>query len=222
MSAAPVSQTLDQLDAGWAWGVYSPSEDSPWDTAAAAHLFRRAGFGANEQQLRQAVAEGPAATLDRLIAGGPESDSFYVGATRLIRPLLAANNVGSLPPWWLYVMLHSPHPLLEKLTLFWHSHFATSAEKVKDARLMYDQNVTLRKHALGRFGPMLTDMARDPAMLLWLDSATNRKLHPNENFAREVMELFSLGLGHYTEQDIKQAARAFTGWEVWQERFRSN
>jgi len=219
MPNGPVSH-LEQLDAAWSWDVYRPSEQSPWDTVAAAHLFRRAGFGADAQQLRRAVVEGPQATLDRLIDGGPESESFYVEAKRLIQPLLAANNLDSLPAWWLYVMLHSPHPLLEKLTLFWHGHFATSAAKVEDARLMYDQNATLRKHALGRFGPLLTDMARDPAMLLWLDSASNRKLQPNENFAREVMELFSLGLGQYTEQDIKQAARAFTGWEVRQGRFR--
>src|SRR5687768_14787923 len=125
MLADTASPTLEQLDAGWAWNVYRPSEQAPWDAAAAAHLFRRAGFGANPQQLKRAVADGPAVTLDRLIAGGSEARSFYVEAQRMIEPLLAAGNVESLPAWWLYVMLNSPHPLLEKLTLFWHGHFAT-------------------------------------------------------------------------------------------------
>jgi uncharacterized protein (DUF1800 family) len=105
------------------------------------------------------------------------------------------------------------------MTLFWHGHFATSAAKVTSARRMYEQNQAQRKHALGHFPPLLDAMAKDPAMLLWLDSATNKKTHPNENFAREVMELFCLGTGNYTERDIKEAARAFTGWELRQERF---
>jgi uncharacterized protein (DUF1800 family) len=105
------------------------------------------------------------------------------------------------------------------MTLFWHGHFATSAAKVNQVRLMYGQHRTVHRHALGKFGPLLTEMAKDPAMLLWLDSATNHKARPNENFAREVMELFCLGLGHYTERDIKEAARAFTGWEVRDGRF---
>jgi uncharacterized protein (DUF1800 family) len=115
--------------------------------------------------------------------------------------------------------MHSPHPLEEKLTLFWHGHFATSAAKVTDHSLMLAQNELLRKHSLSSFRPLLHGAARDPAMLLWLDSAVNRKSRPNENFAREVMELFALGVGNYTEQDIKEAARAFTGWEVKHNRF---
>ncbi|MEX0585473.1 MAG: DUF1800 domain-containing protein, partial [Pirellulales bacterium] len=107
----------------------------------------------------------------------------------------------------------------EKLTLFWHGHFATSASKVTDADLMFRQNALLRKHALSAFGPLLTEAAKDPAMLLWLDSTTNHKSKPNENFAREVMELFSLGVGNYTERDIKEVARAFTGWELRNKRF---
>jgi uncharacterized protein (DUF1800 family) len=108
------------------------------------------------------------------------------------------------------------------MTLFWHGHFATSAAKVDHSRLMLEQNELLRKNALGKFGPFVKAMSRDAAMLIWLDAATNRKVRPNENYARELMELFCLGVGNYTEADIKQVARAFTGWEVVRKRFRFN
>jgi uncharacterized protein (DUF1800 family) len=100
------------------------------------------------------------------------------------------------------------------MTLFWHDHFVSSQQKVRIARLMYGQNAMLRTNALGNFGALLHAAAKDPAMLLYLDGAQNRKGQPNENFAREVMELFTLGEGHYTEQDVKEAARAFTGWSL--------
>jgi uncharacterized protein (DUF1800 family) len=111
-------------------------------------------------------------------------------------------------------MLNGGHPLREKMTLFWHNHFATSVLKVKSPALMYRQNQLLRKHALGKFGPFLRDVGRDVAMLLWLDSNQNVKGRPNENYARELLELFSLGVGHYTEKDVQEAARAFTGWHT--------
>ena len=104
------------------------------------------------------------------------------------------------------------------MTLFWHNHFVSSQQKVKLAELMYRQNATLRANALGNFGEMLHAIARDPAMVIYLDNAQNRKGSPNENFAREVMELFTLGEGHYSERDIKEAARAFTGWSLDRER----
>ncbi len=102
----------------------------------------------------------------------------------------------------------------EKMTLFWHNHFATSQKKVRYPQLMYRQNVLFRRHGLGNFATMLREVARDPAMIVFLDSATNRKGQPNENFARELMELFTLGEGHYSERDVKEAARAFTGWSI--------
>ncbi len=116
--------------------------------------------------------------------------------------------------WWLNEMLTTPSPLTEHMTLFWHNHFVSSQQKVKLAELMYRQNVTLRANALGHFGELLHAIARDPAMVIYLDNAQNRKGTPNENFAREVMELFTLGEGNYREQDIKEAARAFTGWSI--------
>lgn len=219
-TAANSQDELDRVDVEWAWSKFEPAADRPWSLTLAAHLFRRASFGATWAELQQACHVGLSGTLDQLMAGGPETSTYYEQAVATLQPLLAGNNSDHLPAWWLYVMVHSPHPLLEKLTLFWHGHFATSAAKVTKVRLMYQQNADLRANALGSFRPMLDRLAKDPAMLLWLDSATNRRTHPNENFAREVMELFSLGLGNYTEHDIKEAARAFTGWEIRQDAFR--
>lgn len=119
-----------------------------------------------------------------------------------------------LRAWWLREMRESPSPLTERLTLFWHNHFVSSQEKVRSPALMYRQNVLLRRHAGGSFAKLLHAVARDPAMVVYLDNARNRKGAPNENFARELMELFTLGEGHYTESDVKEAARAFTGWGV--------
>lgn len=116
--------------------------------------------------------------------------------------------------WWLREMLATPSPLTERMTLFWHNHFVSSQQKVKYSQLMYRQNMLLRSQALGNFGALLHAVSKDPAMLIYLDNANNRKGAPNENFAREVMELFTLGEGHYTEQDIKEAARAYTGWSI--------
>jgi uncharacterized protein (DUF1800 family) len=122
-----------------------------------------------------------------------------------------------LRAWWVQEMLATPSPLTERMTLFWHNHFVSAQQKVRIARLMYRQNVTLREYAVGNFGAFLHAIAKDPAMIVYLDSVQNRKGAPNENFAREVMELFTLGEGHYTEQDVKEAARALTGWSLERE-----
>jgi uncharacterized protein (DUF1800 family) len=114
--------------------------------------------------------------------------------------------------WWLRRMALGPRPFQEKITLFWHGHFATSFEKVRTPYFLWLQNETLRQNALGNFNQLLIAVAEDPAMLIYLDGAQSHKSHPNENFAREVMELFTLGEGNYTEQDIQQAAKAYTGW----------
>ena len=114
--------------------------------------------------------------------------------------------------WWIKRMIDGPHPLQEKLTLFWHGHFTTSFREERSALLMWEQNELLRKMAAGNFRDFVHAISRDPAMLDYLNNAQNRKDHPNENYARELMELFTLGIGNYTENDIKQAARAFTGW----------
>src|SRR5437667_5797981 len=119
-----------------------------------------------------------------------------------------------LRAWWLQRMAKGPRPLQEKMTLFWHGHFATSAQKVRDAYFMWRQNETFRRLATGNWLQLQIAVAKDPAMLIWLDQAQSRKEHPNENYAREMMELFALGEGHYTEQDISEAARALTGWTL--------
>ena len=119
-----------------------------------------------------------------------------------------------LRDWWFREMLNTPSPLTKKMTLFWHNHYATSQQKVRFAAYIYRQNTLLRRNALGNFANMLHEMSRDPAMLIYQDGANSRKQQPNENFGREVMELFTLGEGNYTEKDIKEVARAFTGWSV--------
>jgi len=116
--------------------------------------------------------------------------------------------------WWFRRMLLTRAPLREKLTLFWHDHFATSHQKVRQPVYLVWQNQRLREHSIGSFHELTTEMVRDPAMMLYLDSENSKKARPNENFARELMELFTLGVGHYQEADVRQAARAFTGYQI--------
>ena len=205
-----------------AWSRYEPSADEPWNRARAAHLFRRAGLGATRSQLDDAVRIGPAAVIDQLLAAPPEQDSFTSASESLADTLISTGNSERLAAWWCLRMLGTPYAGLEKLTLFWHGHFATSAEKVTDPRLMLAQNRLLRRHAAGPFEPFVQEISRDAAMLIYLDSASNRKAHPNENYARELMELFCLGIGAYSEQDVQQIARCFTGWEVFNRQYRFN
>ena len=119
---------------------------------------------------------------------------------------------GLLKKWWISHLLSTKAPVQERMTLFWHNHFTSSFSKVQQPQIMYVQNQLLRDNAMGNFAVMLRKIARDPAMLVYLDGSLNKKGKPNENFARELLELFTLGRGHYTEQDIKAAAIAFTGW----------
>ena len=133
---------------------------------------------------------------------------------------VAANNPDRLKAWWVYRMLFSPDPLTERLALMWHNHFATSNVKVDDVALMRQQNDIFREQGRAKFGELLRRVVKHPALLVWLDAQANRKEHPNENLARELMELFTLGVGHYTEQDVKEAARALTGWTVTRGEFR--
>ncbi|MDA8967706.1 DUF1800 domain-containing protein [bacterium] len=212
---------LMDVNSTWAWAAYEPSLDSPWNLDAAAHLFRRGGFGASRQQLMKAVEHSPAEVVESLVSA-EEPKTFQSDMQSLLRAAIATGNVRQLAAQWVYRMLHTPAPLREKMTLFWHGHFATSAVKVGDVRLMQTQNELLRKYALGNFQELTLEISRDPAMLLYLDSATNRKSHPNENYAREIMELFCLGEGMYTEQDVQELARCFTGWEIKRERYRFN
>jgi hypothetical protein len=202
---------LAKVDPADAWSPYRPSAAVPWNKKWIAHFYRRAAFGPSAADTERALNDGFEKTLDRLLTGEPD-------APQLLELLSDAGHYLKsdlqIRVWWLSIMLEGGHPLREKLTLFWHNHFATSYAKVQRTQLMFEQNAILRKHALGKFRPFLLDMSKDTAMLKWLDSNQNVKGAPNENFAREVMELFSLGVGNYTEKDIQEAARAFTGWHT--------
>lgn len=207
--AAPLPADLSKVDPVEAWKPWTPSTEEPWDRKRIAHLYRRAAFGATPADIDKAQKAGFPKTLERLISGEPDAADL----AELIRVTGEFfDEPANIRTWWLYSMMMGGHPLREKLTLFWHNHFATSYAKIRSSQLMLEQNLTIRKHALGKFRPFLLDMSKDTAMLIWLDSNRNLKNAPNENFAREVMELFSLGVGHYTEKDIQEAARAFSGW----------
>ena len=207
-------QTLDRFSPALAWEPFFPNRSNRWDRVKVAHLYRRAGYGATWNELEEGTAAGMAALVRRLIDGAPDAARFEAEVDRLRPGVLDSRDIGQLQALWFHRLLSSPHPLQERMTLFWHDHFATSHAKVQDVLLMNEQHETIRRHALGHFGDLLQAMTRDPAMLVWLDSDSNRKGAPNENYAREVFELFSLGDGNYTEVDIKEAARALTGWSV--------
>lgn len=182
----------------------------PSDRDRGAHLLRRFGLGASEAELDYYLEGGLEKAVDRLLDPPSDPDSA-------IDPDLLRNDKGNLPMpqavnGWILRMLTTRRPLEERMTLFWHNHFATSASKVQAAMLMIGQNETLRTNALRPFPQLLDAVSKDPAMLLWLDNQENVRGKPNENFAREVMELFTLGIGHYSEKDVQEAARAFTGW----------
>ncbi len=216
-----MASDLSKVDPNWAWELYQPDEGRPWNRRQAAHLYRRAGFAATSRQLDEAVKKSPAETVQQLLT--PEDTNDFDSEMDDFGETIRANRDPSrLSAWWLYRMLHTPDQLLEKTTLFWHGHFATSAAKVTSARLMLDQNKLLRRFAHGKFEEMVQHISRDPAMLIYLDSTTNRKTRPNENYAREVLELFCLGLDQYTEKDIQELARCFTGYEVRKDKFGFN
>ncbi|MHC4169966.1 MAG: DUF1800 domain-containing protein [Planctomycetota bacterium] len=212
--AAQIEKLLDALRA---WAAYEPDVDRPWNLALAGHLYRRAAFGASWDQLQQALSDGPQRTIDKLVR--PEGD--VAGFNRTYDEYEAATgSIEQLRAWWLRRMIQSPHPLQEKMTLFWHGHFATNAEKVKNARLMREHVALLRSQALGSFGTLLEGISQDPAVLLWLGAETSRKARPNENLARAIMENFTLGRDNCTESDIREASRAFTGWFVLRSKLR--
>jgi uncharacterized protein (DUF1800 family) len=204
----------DRIDPQWAWQVYRPSAANPWDVRKVGHLYRRAAFGATYADLTKGVDAGPERTIAELWTGRDGLAAFEAQTQELARSIGRVNNGLQARAWWLYRMLYSPHPLKEKLTLFWHNHFATSNAKVNNAGYMLGQYDLMYRHAQGSFRDLLQEMSKDPAMMVWLDLSLSKKGMPNENYARELMELFSLGIGNYTETDIREAARAFTGWQI--------
>ena len=190
-----------------------------WSRTDAKHLLWRTQFGASAEQIARTHTDGSAKSLERLFSLQPESTAFVAADELLRRAAMDTDSPASLKAWWLHRLFHSVNPLPEKMALFWHNHFATSIAKVRSASAMAAQNDLCRREALGSFRRLLHGMTRDGAMLVWLDGNANRRRHANENFAREIMELFALGEGHYSEKDIKEAARAFTGWHVREGQF---
>ncbi|MBS0517709.1 MAG: DUF1800 domain-containing protein [Proteobacteria bacterium] len=204
----------------------------------ARHLLSRASFGGTPAEIQAFEAMDFGAAVDRLLSRSHpavtpvpgwvnEAPSFY----RQQREAVAANKGAEGKPvnvvarlvreqgrdlraWWVEEMLVTDQPLVEKMTLFWHNHFTSSMQKVRYVPSLYRQNALFRREALGNFATLLKAVARDPAMLIYLDGVRNIARQPNENFARELLELFTLGEGHYSETDIKNAARAFTGWSI--------
>ena len=213
---------------------------SRWDNATAAHLLNRAGFGATPDEIERTRQKGLIAAVRDLVDVKPDAanvpppawaDPRNIRAQRMeiksakdsgedfkakIREvrMMEGDEIVDLRRWWLDRMLNGPAPLLEKMTLFWHGHFATSIQKVRDAYWMWLQNDMLRRNALGNFATLVKKISRDPAMMIYLDLQQSRQEHPNENWARELMELFTVGIGNYSEQDIRESARAFTGYRI--------
>jgi len=180
----------------------------------AQRLLWRAGFGPKPGQAEQLAAKGLVAAVRSLTR--PTGTASLVGAAPTVngKPLAPSTSWGHDHLWWLDRMVRSDQPLVERMTLVWHDWFATSNRDVDNAKLMIAQNETLRRRALGSFTDLAADVTVDPAMLVWLSGIANRRQAPNENYAREYMELFTLGAdrGAYTETDVRTLARAFTGW----------
>ncbi len=223
--------------------MLTPLPDSQWNRDNAAHLLRRAGFGSNPEQLDSWSKLKLDEAVNRLVdwqqipdlTQNPDwakPDPTLESKREELRMMSEEDrkkavqmigrsqreHVEELRLWWLTRMFETTRPLQEKMTLFWHGHFATSVEKVKDAYFMWKQNDLFRRLGNGNFEELLVEGGREPAMLVWLDGGSSNLRAPNENYAREVMELFTLGEGHYTEDDIKNAAKAFTGWVVEREK----
>ena len=216
-----------------------------WDREHAAHLLRRAGFGGSPDEIDRLAEMGLDAAVASLV--NYESIPFEISPPLIDEQLYQTEGtfrrrmrelseeerrrarqeimrkqrdaLDEIRLWWIERMATSPRPLEEKMTLFWHGHFTSGFREVRRAILMYEQNQLFRENATGAFDDLLLKVSRDRAMLVYLDGVKNRKQHPNENYARELMELFSLGVGAYTEKDIKEAARAFTGWDFDEDGF---
>jgi uncharacterized protein (DUF1800 family) len=189
-----------------------------WNPRLAAHLLRRAGFGGSPGEIASAVADGMNRTVDRLIR--PQADSLPAAPAGDLSygPMADAMQrrqaFFSTLTWWVDRMLQTPNPLVERMVYFWHNHFTSAIDGAITPTLMVAQNNLFRTHALGNYADLTHRISRDPAMLYYLNGNQNRKQHPNENYARELMELFTMGVGNYTEKDVRESARAFTGWVV--------
>lgn len=214
---------------------------SAWTRDHAAHLLRRAGFGAPPEEVDQWHQLGLKDAVRRLVYWqdqpefGSQPDWLDSYSTENVREAFRKSrnlpeeerqkarmefnrervrHIRELKSWWLERIILTPRPLEEKMTLFWHGHFVSSASKVRNPHLLWGQQQTFRSLGNKNFRDLAVAIGRDPAMLIYLDGNNSKNKAPNENYARELMELFTLGEGHYTEDDVREAARAFTGWGV--------
>ena len=180
-----------------------------------AHLLRRAGFGSSPVELDRYAALGVSAATSALLDYQATSNQALDAAQAGFDPSATGRGAGpvGLQAWWLQRMVQTQRPLEEKMVLFWHGLLTSGLDKAGPAPL-FDQNQLFRSLALANFDDLLKAVSKDPAMMLYLDTDTNRKGRPNENYARELMELFTTGIGHYTEDDVRESARAFTGWTL--------
>jgi uncharacterized protein (DUF1800 family) len=203
-----------------------------WNAASVEHLYNRAGFGAKPAEVAKALEKSPEAFVDALLAGfGPGQLDFSYEVVHRPDPKAFPDQklyfdacaerrrrerlvIADYAAEWVRVMVASEHPLREKMVLFWHNHLVSSAADVKSYVAMIRQNELFRREGLGSFKQLLHAIVRDPAMIVYLDNDQNVAGNPNENLAREIMELFALGIGNYTEDDIKEGARALTGWKT--------
>ena len=187
---------------------------SKQDVKLMAHLLRRAGFGAAPDELERAMQNGYEATLEYLLnPKAPDTlPDDLIRRYHVDQSDLRAG--GAAAAHWIYRMVKTESPLREKMCLFWHRIFATAASKLIQARVVTSQIDMFREHGMGNFDELLVQLSRDPAMLMWLDNQDNHGGSINENYGREILELFSMGVGNYSEDDIKECARAFTGWSV--------
>jgi len=192
-----------------------------WDREAAAHLARRAGFGATPAELDRYVQMGLDATVDFFVnydsVDNGVMEAALIGLTTAVspnKPVYDLTTITGVQKWVLHRMVFTARPLEEKITFFFNNHFTSGIGKVADSTLIYNQNKTERSLAMGRFDDLVLAITKDPAMMIWLDNQTNIKGRPNENYGRELMELFTLGVDNYTQTDVTEVARSLTGWSI--------
>jgi uncharacterized protein (DUF1800 family) len=183
-----------------------------WNRDAAAHLLRRAGFGGTPAEVDALAARGLDGAVSQLVDYGAIDMTAFEAALTAKNYNLATTR--GLQQWFLDRMANSPRPLEEKMTYFWNLHWTSGISKVRGTTLMLNQNKTQRQYAVGKFDDLVIKISQDPAMLVWLDNWLSRASRPNENYARELLELFTLGIGKYTQTDVTQVSRALTGWSL--------
>jgi uncharacterized protein (DUF1800 family) len=178
------------------------------------HLFRRAGFGARREEIEAALEKGYDATVEELLHPEQQPELDHDLIYRYWVDIKEHRQIDPAQSYWIYRMINTKKPLEEKMAMFWHHLFATGFAKLNHPGVMLNQVAMFRKHGLGDLRTLLVELSKDPAMIFWLDNQTNTNDVHNENFGRELLELFSLGIGNYTEDDVKNCARAFTGWTL--------